>query len=103
MSLDPSKIIASAPRTVEIVGIGPVVVRRATLADISLANDLPYWWTRLFTLPDGSPLFAGPELVITVLERNEPSTLKTPACNPCTPPPSLPVEIDAIPPTRLSN
>jgi hypothetical protein len=58
VSLDPSKIIASAPRTVEIVGIGPVVVRRATLADISLANDLPYWWTRLFTLPDGSPLFA---------------------------------------------
>lgn len=58
MSLEPSKIIASAPRTVEIVGIGPVVVRRATLADISLAGDLQFWWTRLFTLPDGSPLFA---------------------------------------------
>tara|TARA_R110000868_G_scaffold93905_1_gene259649 strand:+ start:327 stop:629 length:303 start_codon:yes stop_codon:yes gene_type:complete len=58
VSLDPSKVIASAPRTVEIVGIGPVVVRRATLADISLAGDMPYWWARLFTLPDGSPLFA---------------------------------------------
>jgi NAD(P)-dependent dehydrogenase (short-subunit alcohol dehydrogenase family) len=58
VSLDPSKVISSAPRTVEIVGIGPVVVRRATLADISLAGDMQFWWTRLFTLPDGSPLFA---------------------------------------------
>lgn len=58
MSLDPTKIIPSTPRTVEIVGIGQVIVRRATLADISMAGDLPYWWTRLFTLPDGSPLFA---------------------------------------------
>ena len=40
MSLDPSKIVSSAPRTVEIVGIGPEVVRRATLADISMAGDL---------------------------------------------------------------
>jgi hypothetical protein len=58
VSLDPSKVNASAPRTVEIPGIGQVIVRRATLADLGFAADMQFWWVRLFSLPDGSPLFA---------------------------------------------
>ena len=58
MSIDPAKIGKSVPRTVEIDGIGPVVVRRPRLADVALSNQNPYWWAACCTLPDGSPLFA---------------------------------------------
>ena len=44
MSLDPAKIGKAVPRTVEIDGIGPVVVRRPRLADVALSNHTPYWW-----------------------------------------------------------
>ena len=58
MPLDPSKVAPAAPRTVEIDGLGTVVVRRPVLADLRDAAANPYWWTRCLSMPDGSPLFA---------------------------------------------
>jgi hypothetical protein len=57
MPVDPAKVTA-APRTVEIDGIGPVVVRRPVLADVQNAAANPYWWAKCCSMPDGSPLFA---------------------------------------------
>jgi hypothetical protein len=57
MPIDPTKT-AAAPRTVEIDGLGAVVIRRPVLADVQHAAGNPYWWARCCTMPDGSPLFA---------------------------------------------
>jgi hypothetical protein len=58
LTIDPAKIAPAAPRTVEIDGIGPVLIRRPRLADVLTANANPYWWAACCTCPDGSPLFA---------------------------------------------
>lgn len=57
MPIDPTKITA-APRTVEIDGIGSVLIRRPVLSDVQNASANPYWWAKCCSMPDGSPLFA---------------------------------------------
>lgn len=57
MPIDPSKMATAAPRTVDIDGIGPVVIRRPRLADVVNAGGNPYWWAACCSCPDGTPLF----------------------------------------------
>ena len=54
MPFDLSQLI-SKPRTVNVPGVGVVMVREPTLADYANASTDPYWWGACVTCTDGSP------------------------------------------------
>lgn len=54
MPFDLSQLIAK-PRTVNVPGVGVVMVREPTLADYANASTDPYWWGACVTCTDGSP------------------------------------------------
>lgn len=60
MPIDISKVL-SRSRTVNIDGIGPVVVREPTLGDAERSTTDRYWWLSCVSCPDGSPLLEHPQ------------------------------------------
>jgi len=54
MPFDLSELIAK-PRTVNVPGVGVVMVREPTMADYARAPADPYWWGACITCTDGSP------------------------------------------------
>jgi len=60
MPIDVSKLLARS-RTVEIPGIGPLVFREPTLADVQRASVDQYWWTSCITCTDGTQFLADPK------------------------------------------
>lgn len=60
MPADLSNVTARS-RTVDIDGIGPVVVREPTLADYQRSNGDPFWWAACLSCPDGTPFVATPK------------------------------------------
>jgi hypothetical protein len=60
MPVDVYKLLARS-RTVEIDGVGPLVFREPTLADVQRASVDPFWWVACVTCPDGTPFLADPK------------------------------------------
>jgi hypothetical protein len=52
--------LRSRSRTVEIEGVGKLVVREPTLADATCSSTDQYWWVRCVTCPDGTPFLSNP-------------------------------------------
>jgi hypothetical protein len=42
-------------RAVTIEGVGELVIREPTLADVQRSSTDPYWWVSCVSCPDGSP------------------------------------------------
>jgi hypothetical protein len=60
MPVDVSKLLARS-RTVEIDGVGPLVFREPTLADVQRASVDPFWWVACVTCPDGTQFLSDPK------------------------------------------
>lgn len=60
MPIDVSKLLARS-RTVEIEGLGSLIFREPTLADVQRAPIDPYWWVACITCVDGTPFLADPK------------------------------------------
>lgn len=65
MPADLSNVVARS-RTVEIDGIGKVIVREPTLADYQRSSADQFWWAACLSCPDGTPLVANPKDLGTI-------------------------------------
>lgn len=65
MPADLSKVTARS-RTVEIDGIGAVVIREPTLADYQRSTHEQFWWASCLFCPDGTPLVENPKDLGTI-------------------------------------
>lgn len=58
--------IAARSRTVEVPGVGAVVVREPTLGDYQRSRTDHYWWGSNLSMPDGTPFVERNEQLATI-------------------------------------
>lgn len=53
--------ISARSKMVEIPGVGPLVIREPTLADVQRSNTDPHWWVSCVSCTDGTPFLSNPQ------------------------------------------
>jgi len=55
------KDISARSKMVDFPGVGTLVIREATLADVQRSNTDPNWWVSCVSCPDGTPFLSNPQ------------------------------------------